>query len=501
MPDTAAEEHLSKVQERFEATFEQSAVGIAYVGLGGRLRRTNERFRGLLGYDTADLYGTRLQELTHLDDGAASERHVADLLGGSIPHYTTEKRLLRKDGSALWTSVTRSVVRTSGGEPDYFVVVVEDISVQKAAQAALQESEGYLRSILDTVPDGMVVIDGRGMIDMFSKTAERVFGYEASEVVGKNLSILMPNGDRERHDGYLENFHATGVRKIIGIGRLVLGERKDGSTFPLRLTVGEVPGWDRFVGFVRDMTEPQETEASLRQMQAELVHMSRYTALGEMASALAHELNQPLTAIANYLKGCRRLIDRGEMEAPPLLREAIDEAADQALRAGQIIRRLRDFVARGDSERRREDLPKLIDEACALALVGVRESGVRVVFELDPVARHVHADRIQIQQVLVNLIRNAVEAMQDEPVRTLSISSASALEGMVEIGVRDTGPGLDPEVASHLFQPFVTTKKTGMGVGLSICRTIVEAHEGKIWANVTSTGETAFHFTLPEDGR
>jgi two-component system sensor kinase FixL len=220
-------------------------------------------------------------------------------------------------------------------------------------------------------------------------------------------------------------------------------------------------------------------------------------ALGEMASTLAHEINQPLTAIANYLKGSRRLLERMAGEQALVVRDAVGKAADQALRAGDIIRRLREFVARGESERRIESLPKLIEDASTLALIGAKESGVRVSFRLDPSADLVLADRIQIQQVLVNLIRNAIEVLSEgDQRRELDIATAPAAEDMIEVSIADTGSGIAPDVMARLFQPFVTSKRKGMGLGLSICRTIVEAHGGKIWVDSRRDGGTIFHFTL-----
>ena len=231
---------------------------------------------------------------------------------------------------------------------------------RSAAAASAQEAlarETHMKLILDTIPDAMIVIDERGIMQSFSAAAERLFGYSAAEVLGKNVKILMPTPYRESHDGYLDRYKLTGERRIIGIGRVVVGERKDGSTFPLELSVGEMKtGQQRyFTGFIRDLTERQKTEARLQELQAELVHVSRLTAMGEMASALAHELNQPLSAIANYMKGSRRLLEDSTDERVTILREAMDKAAEQALRAGQVIRRLRDFVARGESERRVEE--------------------------------------------------------------------------------------------------------------------------------------------------
>jgi len=367
----------------------------------------------------------------------------------------------------------------------------------EAVNRDLSQREDHLRSILATVPDAMVVIDEAGLIRHFSHAAERLFGWTPEEVAGRNVSMLMPTPHREAHDNYLARYHRTGERRIIGTGRVVVGERKDGSTFPMELAVGEM-GLSQgrfFTGFIRDLTERQQTELRLQELQSELVHVSRLTALGEMASALAHELNQPLSAIANYLKGSTMLLARDDLPRDKVA-DAVGRAAGEALRAGQIIRRLRDFVARGEAERRIESLPKLIEEASALALVGAKEHGIRVRFDLAPEVDLVLADKVQVQQVVLNLIRNAVDAMADAPRRELSVTVTAQDEKLALVSVADTGPGIAPDVAAMLFQPFVTTKRTGMGVGLSISRTIVESHGGRIWAEPNEGGGAIFRFTL-----
>jgi two-component system sensor kinase FixL len=343
----------------------------------------------------------------------------------------------------------------------------------------------------------MIVIDEHGIVQSFSTAAEGLFGYTPEEAIGRNVKQLMPAPYRESHDEYLDRYKQTGERRIIGIGRVVVGVRKDGSTFPLELSVGEMRSNDRryFTGFVRDITQRQKTEARLQELQSELVHISRLTAMGEMASTLAHELNQPLSAITNYLKGSRRILADATDAPTTRVRDAVDKAADQALRAGQIIRRLRDFVARGESERRIESLTKMIEEASALALVGAKEQGVQVRFEFDPHADQVLADKVQVQQVLLNLMRNGIEAMEGLERRELTVSTRVSGDDVI-IGIADSGSGIAPEVADQLFQPFVTTKRQGMGVGLSISRTIVEAHGGRIWVQPSDLGGAAFHFTL-----
>jgi two-component system sensor kinase FixL len=366
-----------------------------------------------------------------------------------------------------------------------------------AALEDLEAREAHLQSILDTVPDAMIVIDEQGVIQSFSAAAERLFGWTAAEAIGINVSALMPNPYRNAHDGYLQRYHDTGERRIIGIGRVVVGERRDGSTFPMELAVGEMRSGERrfFTGFVRDLTERQATERRLQDLQSELVHVSRLTAMGEMASALAHELNQPLAAVANYMKGSVRLLDQEPLDREKV-KGALASAGEQALRAGQIIRRLRDFVGKGEAERRIESLPQLLEEAGALAMVGAKERGVRLRFAIDGGVDLVLADKVQVQQVVLNLMRNAIDAMEDTPRRDLLVAARLVEDEMVEVSVSDTGPGISPDIADQLFQPFITTKSTGMGVGLSISRTIIEAHGGRIWVEANPGGGAIFRFTL-----
>jgi two-component system sensor kinase FixL len=371
--------------------------------------------------------------------------------------------------------------------------------VRPTARDTLPERAALLSAILETSPDGLITIDEYGIINSFNPAAERLFGYRPDEVLGRNVACLMPEPYRGAHDGYLEHYRRTGEKRIIGIGREVLGQRKDGTIFPLELAVGEVraEGLRLFAGFVRDVSARRQVEQRLQELQSELIHVARLSAMGEMASALAHELNQPLTAIINYAQATRRLINGIDDQRRAALAGLLEKTAQQASRAGQIIHRLRQFVAKGETERTLEDVNTLVEEASTLALIGAAGKGIAVrrVFAAD--LPPVFLDKIQIHQVVTNLIRNSIDALGEVERREIVICTRQHAADQVEISVTDSGPGLAPEVGARLFEPFVTTKPDGMGIGLSICRSIVDAHGGRLWASAAEGGGTAFHVSLP----
>ena len=465
--------------------------------LEGTVTDWNAAAERIFGYGAADIIGRPIALLVPPGQ-EEEEREILRRIarGERVEHFETKRR--RKDGKIIEVSVTISPVTDRDGKIVGASKIARDVTAANRAQQTLLEREGLLQSVLDTVPDAMIVIDTKGTIQSFSKAAERLFGYSANEATGRNVNILMPEPDHSRHDAYLARYMRTGEKRIIGVGRLVIGKKRDGTTFPMELAVGEVKLGARqfFTGFVRDLTEREQTQQKLQELQAELVHMARFTALGEMASTLAHELNQPLTAVASYLNGARRLIDGGKPADLPVARGAIESAAEQALRAGQIIRRLREFLARGESDRQQEDIRALIEEASALALVGAREVGVRFNLQVPENVPPVLADKVQIQQVVLNLMRNAIEAMAESAARELTVSIFPAAGSLVQVDVADTGTGIAPDIMAQLFQPFVTSKPHGMGVGLSISRTIVEAHGGRLWAEARPGGGTVFHMTV-----
>ncbi|HTV88782.1 MAG TPA: PAS domain S-box protein [Stellaceae bacterium] len=484
----------------FRAVVGATLDPIVVINRTGEIRSANRATERVFGYAAAELVGRNVKMLMPEPYAGEHDVYLANYL------RTGEKRIigvgrdvsgLRKDGSEfpMYLAVGEAEL---DGEP-IFVGILRDISERKAAESALRASELRLRSIIDTVPDGIIVIDENGAIQSFSPAAERLFGFAESEVAGHNVKVLMPSPYREAHDRYLNRYMHTGERHIIGVGRVVVGQRKSGETFPMELQVGEfrLDGGRFFTGFVRDLTEVQEAKRRIHDLQAELLHASRLSVMGQMASTMAHELNQPLTAVVNYLEAARHLLASGP-EALEQVGGLMGRAVGQAERAGEVIRNLRQFVGKGETDRRVESLNKLVEEALALALVGARQSGVRVTLDLDRTLPPVLVDGVQIQQVVLNLVRNAIEAMEAVERRELTIATRVLTpRGVAEVEIADSGPGIAPEAADRLFQPFFTTKKTGMGLGLSICREIVEAHHGRLTAAANPTGGAIFRVTLP----
>jgi two-component system sensor kinase FixL len=482
------------------AVIDTAVDGIVIIDAVGSVRLFNHACERLFGYAAADVVGQNVKMLMPTP--------YRDEHDGYLDHYRTtgERRIIgvgrnvegrRADGSVFPMYLSVGEITHDGGEP-LFVGIIRDTTEQHEVERALREQTERLRSILETVPDAIIVIDEKGVIESFSPAAERLFGWSSAEIVGRNVKMLMPAPYQQQHDGYLDRYKRTGERRIIGIGRVVVGQRRDGSTFPMELAVGEMnrPSGRFFTGFVRDLTERQDADKRLQELQSELLHVARLSDMGQMASALAHELNQPLSAVINWTQAARRMLAT-HGEASGKILEYMDNAITQADRAGQIIRRLRDFIERGETEQQIEDISQVVEEATALALVGAKESGVRATFDLAQGLPPVMIDKVQVQQVVMNLVRNAIEAMAAVEERRLTVGAGIAKDGMIEVSIADTGPGLPPDVAARLFQPFVTTKDKGMGLGLSISRSIIDNLGGRLRAVSNIDGGVTFSFSLP----
>lgn len=383
-----------------------------------------------------------------------------------------------------------------------------------ALAGRLAESLEHYRAILDTAVDGIITIDERGLIQSFNRAAERMFGYGVDEVLGQNISLLMPAPDRDQHDRYIEAYRQSGQAKIIGIGREVEGRRRDGSVFPMDLSVGEVhlPGRRLFTGITRDISDRKAVEAEAQRRLNDLAHVSRVATMGTMATALAHEVNQPLTAIISHAGACLRLLAaRRPAGAPPTgdsleaqLQDSLTQIARQGERAAEVIRQLRRFVGKSEMAFRPAQLNTVVQEVLWLLAHEIRGSRAHLDLSLAAELPEVMMDRVQIEQVVFNLVRNALEAISDTPeaqrrlwLRTEPSTSPSG-SAAVAFVVEDRGIGFSGLEPAQLFEPYFTTKAGGMGQGLAICQSIIETHEGGIAAEAAQPQGARFRFWLPQ---
>ena len=358
-------------------------------------------------------------------------------------------------------------------------------------------SEARLLSVLDTAADGIIVIDERARILVFNKACEQMFGIPAAEAVGQNVKIVMPTEYAVDHDAYVGSYIRTGVKKIIGIGREVRGRHADGTIFPLELSVGEAatPDGRQFIGILRDLRPRKESEQRLADLQSELVHLARVSAIDEMGAAIAHELNQPLTALILYLQAIRRAHQKG-IDLNSVVGDILDKAAGEAERAGHIIQRMRQFVEKREPERHVRDINPLVDDAIELTLLG-QGHRIRVDRESREKLPHVSVDPVQVQQIVVNLVRNAIEAAAGAPDPAIRVSTRMK-DGNVVIEVGDNGPGIAPQALPKLFEAFASSKRRGMGLGLAISRTIAQNHGGDLLVDPGGNGKGAcFSLVLP----
>jgi two-component system sensor kinase FixL len=474
---------------------------VIVIGIDAKIIAVNPAGLEMLGVSSlADLPKGGLLSLIAQNSIVTFQRHF-DRIAAGEPHAPDQHLLVdvqTKDGMHRAVECQMVPLKSRDGIVEGVICTGRDVTKREVNLQPLTDNAALLSAILETVPDAMVVIDEHGLITSCSATAEMLFGYSARELLGKNVSLLMPEPYSSAHDGYIRRYRDTGEKRIIGNGRTIEGRRKDGSIFPIALSIGEARtnSHRAFTGFIHDLTEKNEAEVRLQEVQAELLHASRLSAAGTLASALAHELNQPLTAIANYVATGRDLAVQALPENSEIIQEALGEAAKEALRAGQIIRRMRDFVSKGELQLQILPLSELIDDATTLGLMGAREKGVSWSIEIEPGVDQVMADRVQVRQVMVNLIRNAIEAMEGQPTRLLTIAARPHGVDMMEIMVADTGNGISEEMQDQLFLPFISTKARGMGLGLSICRTIVEAHGGQMTVESGANGGATFKFTL-----
>jgi PAS domain S-box-containing protein len=490
---------------RYRALFENPVIGIhiSSVAEGGRIVDANPAYQRMLGYSAAELAERTVFDLTHPEDLARNRQLYGELIAGVRDSYQIEKRFVRKDGSIFWGLLTVHTVQDESGRTTDHIGLVEDVSAYHRSQEELVASTERLRAVLDSAVEGIVLIDTAGSIQSVNPSVQRMFGYPPEELLGKNVKVLMPAPYREEHDGYLSRYEETGEARIIGIGRQVRGQRRDGSTFPLDLAVSEVRhgGEVFFLGTLRDITERLRLESEVRQFQ-------KMEAIGRLAGGVAHDFNTLLGTIRGYSEMLLSALPHDG--APHLHVEQIHRAA---LRGAQLTRQLLVFSRRQEVEAQVVDLERLLADVEVMLDRLIRED-IELIRQVEPGLGRVWGDPGELHQVLLNLIVNACDAMPQGGSLRLSLTNVEAdqeiaiEEGRLPPGpyvllqLADTGMGMEEEVRKRIFEPFFTTKEPGKGtgLGLSTVHAIVRRSKGGIAVSSQPGQGTTFRIHLPRAG-
>ena len=480
-------ESVSRAHSDVQNLMAATDVGILFLDSQLRIQRFTPRIADLFNIADGD-EGRSIANFTHsldYDDLAQDARRALRDLS------STEREMRSRNGA--WYLMRMRPYRTVEDKIDGVVVTLVDISERRGAEDALRNSEARMRAVINGVADSIIAIDERAIIQALNAATTTMFGYSAEELIGQGLHEILPELHHDPDTGHFEPYPVTGGVRIIGVSREMEGRRRDGSLFPVELMVSETRHGDNrpFIAFIRDLSERRRFEARLNRL-----HSNRLDSVADMATALAHEINQPLAAASNYMSAARNIL--GSQREPPsaAVNEALDKASAQMMRAGQIISHLREFMARGEPDKVEQSLHALIRRTCELVAPSAKEASVEINLLLNAQEDLVLADYVQIEQAMVNIMRNAIEAMSRSNNKRLVIST-SLEDGMIRAAFADTGPGLTPCTNTELFAPFTSTRSNGLGVGLSISRSIIEAHYGTIWAEADRSGGARFCFTLP----
>jgi two-component system sensor kinase FixL len=499
--DISEREHMERALRAREAelrklsfAMEQCPSSIIITDTQGRIEYVNPRFTKQSGYTLAEVRGKNPRFLKSGGTGDVQYRELwQKITAGDKWHGVFHNR--KKNGELYWEAAYVGPIRDAEGKITHYLSLQEDITEYRRLQERF-------RRVFESAPNGMVMTDENGRIVLTNRQMEALFGYDRGELFGRPIEILVPERVRELHRAHRESFRREHRPRMMGVNRDLYGRRKDGREFPVEIGLSPLESEEgRLVlAAVADVTARKEAEREAKRHRDELAHVSRVRSIGEMASGLAHEINQPLTAIVSYADACRLMLESGHAQREVLL-SSLAEISRQGERAGDIIHRLREFVTRGKLERYPVNVNELVHDVLDMLSYQLERHGIDVQLELSESIPLIEGDKVQIEQVIFNLVRNAIEAMEaNEPgSRWLTIGTASmqAPEPGIEMFVRDTGVGLSPETAERLFDAFYSTKQKGMGLGLSITRTIVNAHGGRIWASAEKNGGTILWFTLP----
>jgi PAS domain S-box-containing protein len=492
------ENALRESQENLARTEQFSLVMATHTDLEGRWLKVPPTLCKLLGYTEEELLGRRFHEFTHPDDAEADWNQCSRLIRGEIKSFDLEKRYRRKDGSIVWVDLNVSVVLDASGAPVHFRTYIQDITERKQREQALRQSEERYRTLAETATDVILTIDQTSTILFVNGAVEKAFGYTPAEIVGQKITALMPERMRHRHEEAMRRYLETGEKRISWNAVSLLGLHKNGREIDLDVSFAEAGTGDErfFSGIVRDVTERKRAEAALHQAQAELAHVTRVATLGELTASIAHEINQPLGAVVNNASACVRWLAAQNLEEA---RQSAMRVVADGHRAGEIIGRIRALAKKAPPQKDWVDLNATIRDVLALARSEVQRHGVTVETHLSDDVPLILADRIQVQQVLLNLLMNGLEALSGVGAgpRALWVSSERMAAPEVLIAVRDSGPGFAPQHIDRLFDAFYTTKPHGLGLGLAISRRIIEAHGGRLWATANMPHGAVLQFTVP----
>lgn len=529
---------LRASEERFRSTFEQAGIGIAHISLGGHFLRANGKLCAITGYDRDELLGLGFRDIVHPGDLAEEEFRLETVASGGVAPLVAERRYVRKDSSVMWANTTialcQAVCCEPGNSPAYFVAVIEDISerrqaadelrqlrdeleirvqertrdlqmevaVRRQAEEAVQKSEERLRLVLDAVLDCILTIDENGIIKDVNPAAVRIFGYERVEMIGNNVSMLMPEPYRSEHDAYLARYLATNEPHIIGIGREVHGRRKDGSFFPLDLAVSELvqDGQRLFTGVVRDITERKNADAALQQAKelAEAANLAK----SKFLSGVSHELRTPMNAVLGF----SQLLAANPKE-PLSAKQA--EYTDHIIKSGlhllDLINEILDLakVESGTLSLSIENVdPRTaLDESLALVQPMAAKAGIAVHCHVSEAEMPlVRVDYTRFKQILLNLLSNAIK--YNLPEGSVAVTASPGASGRLRLNVADTGKGIPDHLADDVFLPFTrlqheTSEIEGTGIGLAITKQLVELMGGEIGFTSRVDEGTTFWIEVP----
>ena len=461
----------------------------------------SEGCHALCGYERRDLEEQRVlwgSTFTHPDEVKFVEENILSSVAKGEP-FQVEYRIITRDGEEKWVWERGRAVGVMNGET-ILEGLITDITDRKLAETALVQAEAYSKAVVDTAVEAVITVDDSGCIETFNRAAQQMFAYSPEEIKGENILTLISDTYHEEYEQFIAHYLQTNESHMVGMGREVTARRKDNSEFPIHLSISEVLNQSerKYVGLIRDLSVQRAAEKEVREQREQLAHVDRLNTLGEMATVIAHEINQPLTAISMYAQSGLRFLDKSNSK-PERLRDALEKLSVQAHRAGSVIERVQQLSQQHESHSEEVDCNTLIKDVHKLAEVEAHIRDIVIKLKLSRLLPLVVCDPVQIQQVVLNLLRNGMESMKNAGCKNGNrIELRTSRTGFgVKISVIDSGNGISDEAAEQLYRPFSTTKDTGMGMGLSISRSIVRAHGGQLEFNNNTNGGVTFYFTLP----